>query len=56
MFGLPILKLGLFAKDREVNRRIAQFRAVAKQAIECKLQSDDIKGTILEAVKEKGLL
>lgn len=56
LFGLPILKLGLFKIDRDVNRGIRQFRAVAKQAIEAKLASGDLKGTILKAIKEKGLL
>ena len=47
LFGPSILKLGLFAEDRSINERIKIFHRIAKEAIESKLASDDIKGTIL---------
>ena len=39
-----------------MNARIAQYRAIAKNAIETKLASNDIKGTILETIKENNML
>jgi cytochrome P450 len=56
LFGVRILQLGLYAEDRSMNSRLKQFRAVAKHAIETKLASNDIKGTMLEVIKEKGFL
>ena len=56
LFGASILKLGLFAEDRSINERIKKFHVIAKDTIESKIASDDIKGTILETIKEKKLL
>ena len=47
LFGASILKLGIFAEDRSMNERIKKFHAIAKETIESKIASNDIKGTIL---------
>ena len=51
LFGLPILKLGLFAEDRIMNEKIAKYKAVCTQAIEEKFASNDIKETMLQTIK-----
>jgi cytochrome P450 family 709 len=48
--------MGLFSFDRSVNERIARYKAVATQAIESRLNSNDLKETMLEVIKEQGIL
>lgn len=57
VFGLNMLKAGLFREDRDVNRRIALFKALAKELIEKRLaQMPQEEGMVLHAIHERGLL
>lgn len=48
---MNILKLGLFADDRSVNRRMLIFREVARNLVESKIKSDETDGTLIQIMK-----
>jgi cytochrome P450 len=57
LFGLKLLEAGLLREDRSVNRRIALFKALAKDLIEKRLaEQPQEEGTVLQAIHERGLL
>jgi hypothetical protein len=52
LFGLKLLEAGLFHEDRSVNRRIALFKAMAKELIEKRLAMEtQEEGTVLQAIR-----